>query len=190
MRIYLLGGSSSGKTTLAKTISRKLQIKKYTLDDFVINQIHIQKGKIDLFSSDEYLPEVKKLIKQNSWIIEGNTFIKQIANRADLIIYLQIGLISALFRIIKRFITNENQQREKFGIRNNLNLVINIFKKYLLPLDLNKINNPDYRSHKKFEYLLERFYKNKVVYLKGNYNLNKIQINRFQKYQDLFLLDS
>lgn len=177
------------KTTLAKIISKKLQLKNYTLDDYVINKIHIKKGKIDLFRPDEYLQLINKIIKQHSWIIEGNKFIKRIADKAELIIYLKIGIFPVIIRLFKRFITNENQQRDKFGFRNNFNLLISIFKKYLSPLDISKINNPDYRSHKKIEYLLNNFYKNKVIFLNDNYSLNKIQKNRLNMFQDFKLQD-
>lgn len=45
-RIYIIGSVASGKTTLARTLSKKLNIKAYELDNVVYND----KSEINFFS--------------------------------------------------------------------------------------------------------------------------------------------
>ena len=57
---------ASGKTTLAKKISKKLNIQHYDLDDLFWER------KYDLKRShEECTKRLKKIAKKKQWIIEG-----------------------------------------------------------------------------------------------------------------------
>lgn len=43
-RIYIIGSVASGKTTLARTLSKKLNIKAYELDNVVYNDKNIKRS--------------------------------------------------------------------------------------------------------------------------------------------------
>jgi adenylate kinase family enzyme len=65
-RIFILGTTGTGKTHLAYLLSKKLKIKKYSLDDVY------WKRKYDIKRTEkERDKELKKITKNKRWIIEG-----------------------------------------------------------------------------------------------------------------------
>ena len=65
-KIYVIGPVSSGKTTLANTLAKKLNIKMYELDKVVWDD---DNGNIKR-SNEDIAILFLKIIKENSWIIE------------------------------------------------------------------------------------------------------------------------
>ena len=99
-RIYILGIYGSGKTYLAKKLSKKLKIKHYELDSIKY------KHKFDIersVSERKFL--VKKIANKKTWIIEGTwtTYVLPVFNKADLIIFLNIPKYVLYFRVISRY---------------------------------------------------------------------------------------
>lgn len=89
MKILIIGIVASGKTTLAKNLSRKLKIKHYEIDSIVHDDAKNRKR-----SNDEQQCLIDEIDKNDSWIIEG-TLRKNLYNLlelADKIIYIDIPL--------------------------------------------------------------------------------------------------
>jgi len=102
-KILIVGGISSGKTTLAKKLSKFLNIKIYELDDIAYKKratYEKQKPKI----RDK---KIKSIFKRNKWIIEGfysRSWIYPIYKKADIVIILNIKTSLSKKRVIKRYL--------------------------------------------------------------------------------------
>lgn len=62
-RIYIIGPVASGKTTLARTLSTRLNIKMYELDNIVFDGDNKR-------SNEDIKTLFKNILKEKSWIIE------------------------------------------------------------------------------------------------------------------------
>jgi len=106
MKIYIVGSVSSGKSTLAKKLSKTLKIPYQSLDEIV--HIHDKSNpwgnrKREVEERDNLFYSV---IKQPEWIIEdvGRPCFEEGLNRADTIVLLEIFTKVRNYRIIKRWI--------------------------------------------------------------------------------------
>ena len=81
-RIFITGNAGSGKTTFAKLISDWLKMPSYSLDTIVW-----QRGW-GVTPLDERNQQISKLIKKDSWIIEGVS--KAVLDSATTIIFLDM----------------------------------------------------------------------------------------------------
>ncbi|MBM7661068.1 adenylate kinase family enzyme [Bacillus mesophilus] len=123
-RIHIIGSVGSGKTTLAKEISLRLNIPYYELDNVV--WIRSKSGDVRRteLEREDYL---KSIIQSESWIIEGvhnEDWVSNSFHNADLIIFLDTKYSIRTYRIIKRFL------KQKLGIENsNYTPTLEIFLK-------------------------------------------------------------
>ncbi|GAB6109826.1 P-loop NTPase family protein [Fusibacter bizertensis] len=125
-KIYIIGNVGSGKTTLAKKLSRKLDIKNYEVDNIVHRNTKL--GRIKQSEEDQIL-EFKRINETNSWIIEG-TFrpsCKYLLETADLIIFLDVSMKIRKYRIVKRFI-KQQLGLEKSSYKSNLKMLKAMFR--------------------------------------------------------------
>lgn len=68
MRIYIVGAAGSGKTTLAKIISEKLNTQCYHLDD-----IYYGRQKDEKLKRDKWIDAcLMEITDKDDWIIEDN----------------------------------------------------------------------------------------------------------------------
>lgn len=104
VRIRIVGGPGSGKTTIAKELSKKLKIPHYDLDD-----IHWDnKAKTYGITRDEKQREklLNAALKKKDWIIEGaytGGWVDPTFEKADTIIIVNTGRVKRKYRILKRF---------------------------------------------------------------------------------------
>jgi adenylate kinase family enzyme len=123
-KIHIIGSVGSGKTTLAKKLSAKLQIPFYELDNVVWKR-H-KSGDIRRTENErkEYL---NKIIHSEGWIVEGvhnEDWVENSFQNAELIIFLDTNYAVRTYRIIKRFIL------QKLGVeKSNYNPTLKIFLK-------------------------------------------------------------
>lgn len=107
-KIYVIGPVSSGKTTLANTLAKKLNIKMYELDKVVWDD---DNGNIK--RSDEDIAILfLKIIRENSWIIEDvgrSKFIDGVKN-ADVVYYIDLNKFVLYKRCILRWV------KQKLGL--------------------------------------------------------------------------
>ena len=124
-KIHIIGSVGSGKTTLARNLSSKLQIPFYELDNVVWKRCKTG----DIRRSDEerdlYLSEI---ISSEAWIVEGvhHKWVMQSFENAEIIIFLDTDYSKRTFRIIKRFILQKLRLEKA-----NYKPTFDIFKKML-----------------------------------------------------------
>ncbi|MBS4207227.1 shikimate kinase [Bacillus sp. FJAT-50079] len=155
-KIHIIGSIGSGKTTLAKTLSNRLKIPYYELDNVVWKRFDTGDIRRTEQERDEYL---NSITNNKKWIIEGvhHTWVCPCFHHAELILFLDTDLSTRRMRIIKRFF------RQKMGIEKaNYKPTLKIFK------DLYNYNTVfEYKSKPEIFDMLTP-YNRKLVILKDN----------------------
>ncbi len=103
-KIHIIGSVGSGKTTLARNLSRKYSIPYYELDNVVWKR---HKGEDIRRSDEERDALLDKIMSSDRWIIEGahhHDWVSQCFQNAELIIFLDTPYLVRISRIIRRFI--------------------------------------------------------------------------------------
>ncbi|GGI44655.1 DNA topology modulation protein [Paenibacillus marchantiophytorum] len=123
-KIHIIGSVGSGKTTLARNLSRKINVPYYELDNVVWKRHKSEDIRRSDEERDEYL---NTIIRTDRWIIEGahnHEWVFKSFQNADLIIFLDTPYAIRIIRITKRFIL------QKLGIEKaNYKPTFTIFKK-------------------------------------------------------------
>ena len=103
MKIRIVGGPGSGKTYLAKRISKKLKIPRYDLDDIFWDNSSVYGKQRNKEEREEIF---QKILKEDNWIIEGvyYAWCEESFSKADKILLLKVPRRKYKFRLIKRFI--------------------------------------------------------------------------------------
>ncbi len=117
MKIYIIGPVGSGKTSLARKLSKKYNISYYELDKFIWDdKIGKKRTKKDL------QVKIDMLKKTKSWIIEdvGRSKFQELYPFCDIIYYLKIPKIILYYRIIKRWV-KQCLKLEKSNYHQDLN---------------------------------------------------------------------
>ena len=149
MKIAIMGDVGSGKSVLARNLSKMLGIPKLELDDiaFDLNWKAVDRKKI--------LPDIQKLMEQDSWIIDGNyddLLQTQRLEMADRIIFVMLPRVQCLFRALRR-----TKERKAAGYQNDINPW---FLRYLLFGCRNKERRKRYQC-------IMRQYPEKIVVLRS-----------------------
>lgn len=123
-KIYIIGPVGSGKTTLAKKLSQKLNIKWYELDKVVWDD---DNGNIKR-NKEEINKLFDKIISNNSYIIEdvGRDCFKKAISKSDIIYYIKLKPLTLYFRIIKRWI-NQKVGLEHYNYKPTLKNLFELF---------------------------------------------------------------
>ena len=97
-RIVIIGTSCSGKTTLAKTIALKLNIKHIELD-----KLHWKPNWVER-ETDDFKSLVVEEIKEETWVTDGNYSVLRdvLWSRSTTIIWLNYSFSKVLYRAITR----------------------------------------------------------------------------------------
>ncbi len=142
-KIYVIGPVSSGKTTLANTLAKKLNIKMYELDKVVWDD---DNGNIKR-SNEDIAILFLKIIKENSWIIEDvgrSKFIDGVKN-ADVVYYIDLNKFVLYKRCILRWV-KQNLGLMKYNYKPTLKDLFNL---------LSWINKDVGQKEEKIKYLKE-----------------------------------
>ncbi|MFC9539938.1 AAA family ATPase [Lysinibacillus sp. NPDC056959] len=126
-KIHIIGSVGSGKTTLAKELSEKLNNPYYELD----NVVWIRQNSGDIRRADrQKVNYLQNIILTKAWIIEGvhnEEWVAQSFSNADLIIFLNTNYYIRSYRIIKRF-TLQKLGLEKSNYKPSFSIFIKMFK--------------------------------------------------------------
>lgn len=155
-RIRIIGTPGSGKTYLAKLISKKLKIPVYDLDD-----VYWQKKYTKRRDPKKIGKLIKKIIKKRKWIIEGMQWgieSEWIVKRSDVTVWVDPGLIKIIFRLIMRHV-----KRKEKTLIGTLQL-LKAATKYKLNI---------FSGHKKAHKDYLKKYNNKFIIIKGNKDLQE-----------------
>lgn len=124
MKILIIGTIASGKTTLAKKLEQKLNIKYYELDSIV----HDDENQVRR-TPNEQKEIIQEIDKQKEWIIEGvlRENLNYLLDMCDKIIYLNMPLYIRKIRIFKRFV-KQKLGIEKSNYKPTLKMLIQMYK--------------------------------------------------------------
>ena len=118
MKIYIIGSPGSGKTTLAKTLSKRYNIKHYELDCIVYDDDnnHIKRTK------EEIEKQFSTILKNKSFIIEdvGRNKFKKGRETCDKIYYIKLKKPEIYKHIIKRWL-KQRLGKEKYNYPPTIN---------------------------------------------------------------------
>jgi adenylate kinase family enzyme len=143
MKIYITGSAGSGKSTYANNLQKELNIPLYSTDDLYD-------------SSTKQMFSLKKIMNtipiDSDWIIEGAYYIPKYIRAADKVIYIKIGFLKTIFRILKRWFKDKSL-REKYSFLKTLKLVFTTVrdKNKREDIDLNTNISGHYTDKNRFE---------------------------------------
>lgn len=102
-KIYIIGIVAAGKSTLARQISKKINIPCYELDSIVWHET--VKGRYKR-TPEQQAEVINEIDNACDWIIEGTyrESCHQLFNMADKIVFLDTPLYKRKYRIFLRFI--------------------------------------------------------------------------------------
>lgn len=162
-KIHIIGSVGSGKTTLAKELSLKLNIPFYELDNIVWRRLDSGDIKRTEVEKDDLL---NSIIHSEKWILEGVHNEEWVSNsfcNAELIIFLDTKYSARTYRIIKRFIL------QKIGFeKSNYKPTIKIFfKMFKWNRYFEEVGKPNF--YNKFG-----IYSDKIVVVKNKYDIENL----------------
>lgn len=116
MKISIIGGPGSGKSTMAKKISDKLKIPHLQMD-----RLWFESGGNNLKNNNEagkarvrgfIKKEVLEFIKQNAWVSDGwySRVQPNITKEADILIFLDIPVHRRIWNHLKRVFKSERHE--------------------------------------------------------------------------------
>lgn len=149
-KIYIVGIVASGKTTLAKRLSRKMGVPHYELDCIVHVKTDIGRYKR---TPEEQVEEINRINGFGDWIIEGTYrgSCKCLLDMAEEIIFLDPPLWLRKYRILTRFI-KQKLHIERCHYKSDFNMLKMMYKW-----------TKDFEENREqFDVVLER-YKNKLT---------------------------
>lgn len=152
MKILIIGTVATGKTTLARRLSKKYKIKYYEIDSIV----HDDENNGRKRTIKEQNEIISKINQNEDWIIEGvlRKNLEYLLELSDEIIYLDIPKYKRNIRILIRFI------KQKLKIEN-----VNYKPDFEMLKNMYKWSNKDEERKEELQEKLNK-YKNKLKIIK------------------------
>ena len=107
-KIIIIGNGSSGKSTLAKKLSKRFSITHHDLDDYFWKCSNFKKS----YNHKKIFNNVNDLAMNDSWIIEGtySHIVKRILHRAEVLIWLDLPMEECVENLKRREVEPSNHQ--------------------------------------------------------------------------------
>lgn len=157
MRIYITGSAGSGKTTYARQLQEELDLPLFSTDDLydsVRKSMH-SKGEI-----------LKRIPLDSHWIIEGAYYMPEYIRSADKVIYIKIGYLKTVYRILNRWLKNR-ELRKKYTFLQTLKLVYTTIRDKRKSEDIDLDTQMSSHYTEKDRYRLCKGNSKKFVVIKG-----------------------
>jgi adenylate kinase family enzyme len=126
-RIHIIGSVASGKSTLARNLSKDMDITHYELDNIMWERM--EKGDRRR-SEEERVAILDSIVRRESWIVEGvhhQEWMRESLEQSNLIIFLDTTKKIRTFRIIKRFI-EEKAGLKQGNYKQTFHMLMKMFK--------------------------------------------------------------
>lgn len=126
-RVYIIGGPGSGKTTLSHRVAAMIPAPLYELDN-----IGYENGAGAQRSLSVKLQDIHAIAESDAWIVEGIFlwWTERLAERAEVIVWLDVPWRLALWRIISRHVKASVAGTNKHGGLGNLRFFLRGAKSY------------------------------------------------------------
>ena len=140
MKIRIIGSVGSGKTTLARRLSRQLDIPFYELDNVVRERHHSGDRRR---TEEEMVKCLNDILGQNSWIIEGvhnENWTVETFKQADVQVYLDPPYSTKTLRITRRFILQKlGLEKANYQVTNDM-----LFKMFKWNRHFEQVGKPNF----------------------------------------------
>ncbi|WJN47388.1 DNA topology modulation protein FlaR [Priestia aryabhattai] len=125
-KIHIVGSVGSGKTTLARLLSHRLEVPHYELDNIMWERTHEGDKRRSEADRKKCLHHIAA---SQGWIIEGvhYTWVNESFNEADLIIFLDTHYLRRIWFIIKRYVL-QKAKIEKANYAPTFSIFIKMFQ--------------------------------------------------------------
>lgn len=160
MKIYIIGPTGSGKSTLSRALSKKYDIPEYELDLLVYDDENGHVKRPDKVREEMF----NKILRKKNWIIEdvGRSKFEKGREKADIIYYINIPRIVVYKRVMTRWF------KQRLG-KESYNYPPNLFQFF----DMLRCCRGYFKKEPEKLKTLEK-YKHKIVFL--NYKrLNQLE---------------
>ncbi len=166
-KISIIGGSGTGKTTLANNLGKELNLPIYHIDGIH----HLENWQIrDNAERDKIILDK---VKEEKWVMDGTyrSTLKTRLENSDLIIYLDYSSIAQVKGALGRYIKNHGKEKPEIpGCKEKMSFEFFLFvckwRKNKRPAIIESLKNID---------------KNKVLIFKNRRKLNKWYYEQFNK---------
>lgn len=163
-KIFIIGIVASGKTTLARRLSKQLGIPWYELDAIVYHQTN--NGRIKR-TPQEQMEVIKEIDRQGQWIFEGTDreSYRCLYEMADTIIFLDPPLWKRKIRIVTRYFKQQSGL-EQAHYKSDLKMLRMMFQ----------WTNDFEKNRDEFEARIQ-LYEDKVIRISDNNSMKWLELN-------------
>ena len=134
-RIYIFGAPGSGKTTLAKKLSKQLKYPHFETD--VIKWNHQTRQRRPEAERDARLNKI--FTENKTWVIEGaqwKDWTNPVWRKCDAVIFCNPPTVKRVFYILKRYFLRQESGKKRISVRDTWNIIRYTlqFNKKVLPV--------------------------------------------------------